>query len=129
MVMAGIYLLRINWPTKLKIAALVIVIVLGLSVFAIRFHNYFSTGATSISARFDYWHAAIKTTMSHPLCGTGPGTFQRPYAQLKLPDAEMARLAHNDFLEQFSDSGIPGGIIYVVWIIAALMFVARKSWK
>jgi O-antigen ligase len=60
--------------------------------------------------------------------GTGPGTFQRPYAQLKLPEAEMARLAHNDYLEQFSDSGFPGGILYGAWVLLALTFVGRKIW-
>jgi 3-dehydroquinate dehydratase-2 len=83
----------------------------------IRFHNYFAGGATSVGARFDYWRAAAQTTIAHPLLGTGPGTFQRPYAKLKSPDAEMARLTHNDYLEQFSDSGIAGGIFYAAWIV------------
>lgn len=125
--MAGIYLLRLKWPMKLKIMALVIVTVLGLGVFAMRFHNYFSAGATSVSARFDYWRAAVETTISHPLLGTGPGTFQRPYAQLKSPESEMARLTHNDYLEQFCDSGIPGGLFYTVWIIAALVLLGRRA--
>jgi O-antigen ligase len=122
-------LFRMEWPLKLKILLLAIVVLLGLGGFAIRFHTYFANGATSTTARFDYWRAAAQTTLSHPLVGTGPGTFQRPYAQLKSPDAEMARLAHNDYLEQFSDSGIPGGIIYAVWIVAALLFVAQGVWK
>ncbi|HZL12910.1 MAG TPA: O-antigen ligase family protein, partial [Verrucomicrobiae bacterium] len=116
-------------PTKLKIAALAIVIIFGLGIFALRFHNYFSAGATSVGARFDYWHAAGQTAFTHPLFGTGPGTFQRPYAQLKSPESEMARLAHNDYLEQFSDSGIGGGIFYAAWIFLALATLGRRVWK
>jgi len=134
----GLYLFRLNWSLKLKIAAIVIVAIIGLGIFTVRFHDYFAKGATSVVARFDYWRAAVQTTKENPLLGTGPGTFQRPYAKIRndlaiqnpqteLP--EMARLAHNDYLEQFSDSGIPGGIIYASWIIFALATVGRKIWK
>jgi len=107
----------------------VAIIVVGLGIFTIRFHHYFAAGATSVGARFDYWHAAVQTTCEHPLLGTGPGTFQRPYAKLKSPDAEMARLAHNDYLEQFSDSGIAGGIFYATWIFLALATIIRRVRK
>jgi hypothetical protein len=125
----GLCLFRFNWPVKLKITALLIVAVLGLGVFAVRFHSYFANGATSATARLDYWSAAVQTTASHPLFGTGPGTFQRPYQKLKSPDAEMARLTHNDYLEQFSDSGICGGITYLIWIVAALVVAGKNLWK
>jgi hypothetical protein len=129
MLIGGLCLFRLPWPMKLKIVTVITVTVLGLGIFAVRFHSYFANGATSATARLDYWRAAVQTTGSHPLFGTGPGTFQRPYAKLKSPDAEMARLAHNDYLEQFSDSGFPGGILYSVWIVAGLIFVAQNLWK
>ena len=129
MAIGGLYLLRLNWPSGLKIAAIAAVAILGLGIFAARFHTYFAAGATSAGARLDYWRAAVQTTEINPLFGTGPGTFQRPYAQIKPPDAEMARLAHNDYLEQFSDSGIPGGIFYLAWIALALGSIGIKVWK
>ena len=116
MAVGSLCLFRLKWPARLKLAVFAAVIVVGLGIFAVRFHNYFAEGATSAVARFDYWRAAAQTTLTNPLLGTGPGTFQRPYAQIKSPDAEMARLAHNDYLEQFSDSGIAGGIFYAAWI-------------
>ena len=125
----GFFLLRLNWSKKLKLAAVATIFILGLGIFAVRFHNYFSAGATSVGARFDYWRAAVQTTMENPLLGTGPGTFQRPYARLKSPEAEMARLTHNDYLEQFSDSGIFGGLAYAAWIILALSVIAKRIWK
>jgi hypothetical protein len=128
MAMGGLCLFRLPWPTRLKWLALTAVAVLGLGVFAVRFHGYFAAGATSVGARFDYWHAAVKTTFSHPLWGTGPGTFQRPYAQIKSPNAEMARLAHNDYLEQFSDSGIVGGTLYGAWIVLSLATLGQRVW-
>jgi hypothetical protein len=125
----GLFLLRLDWSKKLKFAAVAAVLFFGLGIFAVRFHSYFSAGATSAGARFDYWRAAVQITQTHPLTGTGPGTFQRPYAQLKSPDAEMARLTHNDFLEQFSDSGIPGGLAYAGWIFLALAVAGKKFWR
>jgi hypothetical protein len=126
---SGVCLFRLNWSARLKFAALGLIIFIGLGIFAVRFQNYFAAGATSVGARFDYWRAAIQTTEKNPLIGTGPGTFQRPYAKIKSPEAEMARLAHNDYLEQFSDSGIPGGIFYGSWIFLALATIARRVWK
>ena len=43
--------------------------------------GYFQQGATSVVARFDYWHAALRIAAANPLTGTGPGTFQVPYSR------------------------------------------------
>jgi O-antigen ligase len=129
MAVGGACLFRLKWPARCKWMALTAVLLAGLGIFAVRFHNYFAGGATSAGARLDYWRAAAQTTVTHPLFGTGPGTFQRPYARLKSPEAEMARLTHNDYLEQFSDSGIAGGIFYAAWILLALTSAGRKIWN
>jgi len=129
MALAGIWLFRLNWSARLKWTMLATILLVGLAVFALRFHNYFTAGAASVGARFDYWRAAVQTTRDHPLFGTGPGTFQRPYAQIKSPEAEMARLTHNDYLEQFSDSGIIGGICYAAWIGLTLLTVGQRAWR
>ena len=104
---------RLSNPRKILILAVVATLALG--AFGIRFSGYFKQGATSAVARFDYWHAAVRITAANPLTGTGPGTFQVPYAALKAPNSEMAKLAHNDYLQQGSDSGIPGFIFYAGW--------------
>ena len=126
---AGLYLLRLDWPKKIKLTAIALVLIGGLGVFAVRFHHYFSAGATSVGARFDYWRAAIQTAAAKPVFGSGSGTFQRPYAQIKSPESEMARLAHNDYLEQFSDSGLIGGLAYAAWIFLALAAADKKLWQ
>ncbi len=127
--MAGLFLLRLDWSKKTKLTAIITVLILGLGIFAVRFHNYLSAGATSVGARFDYWRAAVETTVGKPVFGSGPGTFQRPYARIKSPTSEMARLTHNDYLEQFSDSGIVGGLSYGAWILIALITAGKKLWR
>jgi O-antigen ligase len=123
------WLLRLNWSRQLKWLVVIILLVGGLTVFGVRFQKYFAKGATSVSARFDYWHAAARTALDHPALGSGPGTFQRPYARLKRPESEMARLVHNDYLEQFSDSGFIGGLTYLTWLGLLLWTLGRVTWK
>jgi hypothetical protein len=128
MAIGAMCLFRLKWPARLKWPVLTMVLLVGSGIFAVRFHNYLVAGATSASARVDYWRAAVQTTITHPYLGTGPGTFQKPYEQIKSPEAEMARLTHNDYLEQFSDSGVMGGILYVVWIVLSLVVIGRRVW-
>lgn len=101
-------------------------VLIGFLGFYWRFAGYFQAGATSASARFDYWRAALQITGTHPLTGTGPGTFQRPYAEMKPQDAEMTRLVHNDYLQQFSDSGIPGGLLYGAWLGSVVLLISER---
>jgi O-Antigen ligase len=122
------WLCRLKWPRRLKWMVVLALVAGGLIVFGLRFQSYFAKGATSVGARFDYWHAAAQVVAEHPIMGTGPGTFQRPYALLKRPDSEMARLVHNDYLEQFSDSGVIGGLSYAAWIGVMLWTLGRRVW-
>lgn len=107
-VIAGIASFRKRISTKMLTGLTAAFLVVALVGFAVRFSHYFERGATSVSARFDYWKAACQVIAAHPIVGTGPGSFSRPYARLKAPQAEMTRLCHDDYLEQGSDSGIPG---------------------
>lgn len=125
----GLWLLRLPWSPRLKAVAVALVLVGGLAAFGLRFRSYFAAGATSVGARFDYWRAAVQTTVERPLLGTGPGTFQRPYARLKAPESEMARLTHNDYLEQFSDSGVPGGLLFLGWVTWLFATLSKRVWR
>jgi len=122
-----IALMRLPFKKRLKLMLLTGVLVAGLSVFFWRYLGFFEKGATSVSARFDYWEAALKTATSKPLSGTGPGTFSIPYKALKRPESEMTRLVHNDYLEQASDSGWIGFGAYTLFVIAALGFALKSA--
>jgi O-antigen ligase len=120
-------LLRLQAKPGLKVLVVCSVLVAGLAGFWWRHAMFFERGATSVSARFDYWRAALETTRAHPLLGTGPATFSIAYARLKRPESEMTRLTHNDYLEQASDSGIPGFLAYVLFIGGVLLYSAPFS--
>lgn len=120
-------LLRLRFEKRLKLILIAIILIVGLGGFALRFAGYFQKGATSVSARGDYWHAAVLTAAANPIFGTGPGTFAIPYSQIKRPDAEMARLVHNDYLQQASDSGLLGCLAYFILVAGGLWVTYRKS--
>ena len=104
-------------------------IMAGIGGFALKYAGYFQRGATSVSARLDYWQAAATTLAERPMLGSGPGTFIRNYQRLKPPEAEMTRLVHNDYLQQGSDSGSVGMLAYIGFVMAlmALLYRNRNS--
>jgi len=110
-----------------KWLAVALVAVAGLTGFFLKNAGYFQRGATSATARMDYWRAAATVAREHPLLGGGPGNFFVFYRRLKPPEAEMARMAHNDYLQQACDSGLPGGLLYAAFIGGSLVFLGRSA--
>jgi O-antigen ligase len=122
-----IVLLRLKFRRVVKIGLIAGVLVLGLAGFFARHLGYFHRGATSATARFDYWRAAVQTTKEHPIVGTGPGTFFIAYERVRAKESEPTRLTHNDYLQQASDSGIPGFLLYTGFVVGSLVWIARKK--
>ena len=126
MVLLGVWLLHFPFSTKLKIGLASAAIVIGLTGFAVKYADYFDKGATSVGARFGYWSAAVKTAAEEPFLGSGPGTFQIAYKRHRPPEAEPTRLTHNDYLQQASDSGVPGFLLYMAFFGGATWVLARR---
>jgi O-antigen ligase len=127
LVLAILVLGRHRVPRKFKLSMILGLLVLGLGGFFVKYASYIEKGATSVGARFDYWRAALSTFKEHPILGTGPGAFSVPYAKIKPASAEMARLVHNDYLEQASDSGLVGFVAYGVFVLGLLGLLYRHS--
>jgi O-antigen ligase len=101
------------------------VLAAGVAGFAIKYAAFFAKERNSVGARFGYWRAALIIIDHNPWLGTGPGTFQIPYSRIKRPTDEMARLCHNDYLEQATDSGVFGLVSYTGMIFAFLCSLYR----
>ena len=121
-----IALLRFRFKPEYKIVLVTCVFVAGLTGFFWKYSSFFQRGATSVSARFDYWRAAFQTTAARPVFGTGPGTFSIAYQAVKRPESEMSRLTHNDYLQQASDSGVLGGLTYLAFALSILVYGYSK---
>ena len=131
LVMGGAALLNLPVPGKLKLGLVALVAAGGLAGFAWKYGGYFAGGARSANARFAYWKVAADTALKHPILGTGPGTFYAVYRQNKPPGAEMARLAHNDYLQQAADSGVVGLLAFggFIWTsLVKLHGLTRRDW-
>lgn len=129
LVMVGVVLLRMGIPRRIKILLVVVFFAGGVGAFFLRFEDYFSKGATSVGARFQYWAAARGAFLERPLVGTGPGTFGVVYRRVKPPEAEMAQLTHNDYLEQASDSGVVGCVCFAGLWLGSVLALFRSAWK
>ncbi len=127
MIVLALFRLPVRRQLKIRVAGALGVI--GLIGFFVVFAGYFKKGATSLGARFHYWEVAAQITADHPFNGTGPATFQRPFDERRDPDSEMARLAHNDFLEQASDSGIPGFLFFAGFVIWGMIWMGQRVWR
>ena len=105
---------------------LIIGLIVGGSLFAFQFQDYFARGARSLGARFDYWNAAVSVAKQEPILGSGPGTFYLRYRAIKPPGAEMARLAHNDYLQQASDAGWPAFLFYAGFVVGSIILLRPR---
>jgi O-antigen ligase len=121
-----IVMLRLPFGKQFKIVLIAAVLLGGLTGFFWKYSGFFQKGATSVSARFDYWRAALQTAREKPLFGTGPGTFAIAYEKIKRPESEMSRLVHNDYLEQASDSGVVGFVTYAIFIVGCLVWSFKR---
>ena len=82
-----------------------------------------------------------KEMISHsPVLGTGPGTFPLHYADTGFSKAfapinskptDLYRRAHNTYLEIFTETGLPAGLLFVGMIALALrnFWQARAAWR
>ncbi len=120
-VVLSVAFLHLPLGRRARVVLVVLGSVVALTAFGIRYREYFRGGATSVVARFDYWAVAVSNVKSRPFLGSGPGTFEQVYRQGKKPEAEMSRLVHNDYLQQASDSGLPGGLLFALWVGMAML--------
>lgn len=111
-----IAMLHLPFAKRLKVILVAVLLVAGITGFFWKYSGFFQRGAKSVHARFDYWEAALKITAARPVLGSGPGAFGVSYKTIKRPESEMARLTHNDYLEQASDSGVLGFATYLAWM-------------
>jgi O-antigen ligase len=112
---------RVNW--RWRAGALAALMVVGAVFFGAEGAR---RGAETLEARGDYWRAGVAMIAEQPWLGGGPGTFGLRYVERRRPDAEPTRLAHNNFLQQWTDSGVIGFAGFAALWIGALWRGARR---
>jgi putative inorganic carbon (HCO3(-)) transporter len=87
--------------------------------------------------RINRWKCAIRMTKEKPLTGFGPGTYQFEYGKFQSR-ADLTHIstfrgsnghAHSEFFNAISETGIPGGIIYLVLMFLVIGYGLRVIYR
>lgn len=87
---------------------------------------------SSTSARLDSWKRTLRLIGEHPVLGVGTGNWKvqvLKYENPTLEDHIFMYKNHNDFLEVTAETGIPGGIAYLLIFILVLYGFIKTSLK
>ena len=91
--------------------------------------KYFSN-----QSRLDFWEASLKMIINHPISGIGAGKWPGNYPQYngrvyndENVDMNFAINPHNDYLEILAEFGIPGFLVFSLFIITGLYSLFKKS--
>jgi hypothetical protein len=107
--------------------AIGVICLLAVAGFAVGYGKAaIAKGERTLGARFGYWRAAWQIGCDHPLVGTGPGTFSRLYMSYKRPADEDTKLVHNNYLQMWCDSGLPGFLAFAFWFPGAMALALRR---
>ena len=64
--------------------------------------------------RPEYFQQSLKTALSYPLTGYGPGTFSLITKKFSAIAQNSSSYAHNSFLQMIAESGFIVGIVYIL---------------
>jgi hypothetical protein len=125
-----------------SVAALVLAVIVGPKLVRSGWHSFTRTPAVVQSAdpatrllslsgtRYVVWKTALSAFDAHPLDGTGAGTFEFWWNTHSGGDVEFLRDAHNLWLQNMAELGLPGLLLIVAVAIggvAVAVAVRRRA--
>jgi O-antigen ligase len=87
-----------------------------------------TTGPEAATAtRLSVWHSTWEMIKTHPLTGTGLGTFYLYYPQYRLPADQFSGglMTHNDPLQFWAEIGILGPVLFYLVLAIAGFYMIR----
>jgi hypothetical protein len=75
--------------------------------------------------RYDIWRVAVKEFRSSPIAGIGADNFAVPYLEKRSSASESPLYPHSNVLMVLSQTGVAGGLGFVVFVGAVLASAAR----
>jgi O-antigen ligase len=84
-------------------------------------------GELSGNGRYQFWSASLSALRSEPLRGIGAGTWEFWWTRHGDLAAGYAQNAHSLLFETLAETGLPGGALIVVFMLAALVGTIRRT--
>jgi len=82
------------------------------------------TQSHSGSFRIATWEGTLRMAKSHPLFGTGLGTFELAYPE--YADVGFTKLAHNSYLQLAAEAGLASPIVLLLLIGSGVLTIAHS---
>lgn len=79
-------------------------------------------------SRYPLWKSTLNAFETHPLDGTGAGTFEFWWDR-HATNGEFVRDAHNLWLQNLAELGLPGALLMVAVAVAALAVAGSARWR
>jgi O-antigen ligase len=84
--------------------------------------------STDLGFRTDYWRVAWEKWKDNPLTGTGAGTFQFTWLELR-PEPTGVKQVHNLYLEQGTETGVFAFLALLGFAGALVFLISRAAWR
>ena len=81
----------------------------------------------SMASRIETWERSVQFFADHALLGTGLGTFRYGFMRYAPSAQGWWRTAHNEYLELMCDTGLIGGSLFLVGLLAYAYQVAKPG--
>jgi O-antigen ligase len=83
--------------------------------------------ADPTTGRAHFWSGTLQIIKDHPLLGTGLGSFGSVYTRYDTGNGTYRlEQAHNDYLQIFSDAGVVGGLLGLVFVVLLFRMALRR---
>ncbi len=113
---------------KIWVIAGAVVIAVGLILTVEMLERSDLSAAESADSRLYAWAAALRMVLAYPLTGVGIGGFEAQYYRFTSVWTYAPYTAHNALLQALGEVGLPGAIVFVVMLVAAIR-AAFLAWR
>ncbi len=148
--LAVLLVLRFRARAALPLAAALAAILIAVAAYPPLASRARELGSAASSGNWDAlvsfrggpWAAAVEMARERPLTGFGPGTFAAEYVPHRLAAEIRARRrfvsplltssyaeAHSDYLQAFSDAGIPAGLLAIGAVFCLGAAILSAAWR
>ena len=120
---------------KSKKAVLIVLLLLGFAFILMptsakdALKDSFDLSSGTSWERVMLWKGTVRMIKEHPVLGFGINTYSRNFPAFKPKEYSDLRYSHNCYLQMASETGIPGAILFILFLSAVLMSCLKGIFK